>query len=91
MTNQEIQNKCKEYKEMKRIADEAQTAADSIADELKREMTEASEEIKICGEYKLTYTETTRRDIDKKKLAEEHEALYNAYIKETTYKRFSVL
>jgi predicted phage-related endonuclease len=88
MTN--LESKIKEYREMKRLAEEAQTAADSIADELKAAMTEAGETKLIVGEYKLSYTDCTRRDIDKKALQADHADIYTAYLKETSYKRFAV-
>jgi len=90
MTSVEIQAKCKEYREMKRIAEEAQTVADSIADELKRMMNEAGETKRIEGEYKLSYTDCKRTDIDKKRLEVEAPSVYTAFLKETTYKRFQV-
>lgn len=87
----ELTVKIKEYGEMKRLAEEAQAAADSIADEIKAAMTEAGESKMIIGEYKLSYTECTRRDIDKKALAANNPDIYAAYLKETTNKRFSVV
>jgi predicted phage-related endonuclease len=86
----EMETKIREYREMKRLAEEAQAAADSLADEIKAAMTEAGESKMIVGEYKLSYTDCVRRDIDKKRLEAEHKALYDAYLKESTYKRFSV-
>jgi len=86
----ELTAKIREYREFKRLAEEAQAAADSIADEIKKAMTEAGESKMIVGEYKLSYTDCTRRDIDKKALAADHADIYAAYLKETTYKRFSI-
>jgi predicted phage-related endonuclease len=85
-----LETKIKEYRELKRLAEEAQTAADSIADEIKSAMTEAGQEKMVVGEYKLSYTDCIRKDIDKKRLETEHKALYDAYLKETSYKRFLV-
>lgn len=88
MTN--LESKIKEYREMKRLAEEAQAAADSIADELKQAMTECGESKLIVGEYKLSYVDCTRKDIDKKALQAEHADIYAAYLKVTNYKRFAV-
>lgn len=85
-----IESKIREYREMKRIAEEAQALADAIADEIKAAMVEAGESKMIIGEYKLSYTECTRSDIDKKALQADHADIYAAYLKETVYKRFSV-
>ncbi len=88
MTN--LQEKIKAYREMKRLAEEAQTAADSIADEIKMAMMEAGQDKMTVGEYKLSYTDCKRTDIDKKALAANHADIYAAYLRETTYKRFQV-
>ena len=90
MTRIELESKAKEYREMKRMADEAQAVADTLADELKAAMTESGESKKTVGEYKISYTDCTRKDIDKKRLEAVHPDIYATYLKETTYKRFQV-
>ena len=90
MTMLNMEARIKEYKEMKRLAEEAQAVADAIADELKAAMTETGETKLIVGEYKLSYTDCKRTDIDKKALQAEQADIYAAYLKETSYKRFSV-
>jgi predicted phage-related endonuclease len=85
-----LEAKAREYREYKRMIEELQDLADGIADELKAALTEAGESKLIVGEYKLSYTDCTRKDIDKNRLEAEHGALYNAYLRETTYKRFAV-
>ena len=45
----ELTAKIREYREFKRLAEEAQAAADSIADEIKAAMTEAGESKMIVG------------------------------------------
>ena len=84
-----LESKIREYREMKRLAEEAQTAADSLADEIKAAMTEAGESKMTVGEYKLSYTEATRETLDKKRLEQDLGDL-TAYTKITTYKRFAV-
>ena len=86
----ELEAKIKEYREYKRLIDETKKVADAIADELKAVMEESGESTMIVGEYKLHYVDVVRKDLDKKRLEAEHAALYTAYLKETTYKRFSV-
>jgi len=88
MTNN-LESKIREYRELKRLAEEAQNAAETIADEIKEAMTEAGESKMIVGEYKLSYTEAKRETLDKKRLEEDLGDL-TAYTKTTTYKRFSV-
>ena len=82
--------KIKEYREYKRMIEELQELADSIADELKAEMTAAGQDKIIVGEYKLSYIDCIRTDLDKKRLEADHSDIYAAYLRETTYKRFSV-
>jgi len=90
MSQQNIISKCKEYREFKRMAEELTQLADSIADELKAYMQEAGQEKMIVGEYKLSYTEVKRSDIDKKQLQADHAEIYAAYLRESYYKRFLV-
>ena len=87
MTN--LQEKIKEYRELKRMAEEAQAMADAIADELKAEMTAAGQEKMTVGEYKLSSTEAKREILDKKRLEADLGDL-SEYNKVTTYKRFQV-
>jgi len=87
MTN--LQEKIREYREFKRLAEEAQAAADSIADELKAAMQEAGQDKMTVGDYKLTYTESKRETLDKKRLEQDLGDL-TEYTKVTFYKRFAV-
>ena len=86
----ELTAKIKEYREYKRMAEEMLNLADSIADELKGFMTREGKEKMIVGEYKLSFTDVSRTDIDRKRLREEQEAIFERYSYSTTYKRFLV-
>ena len=86
----ELEAKIREYREYKRLIDETQKLANEIADELKEIMEKSGESTMLAGEYKMHYVDVVRKDLDKKRLEAEHAALYNAYLKETVYKRFSV-
>ena len=88
--NENLISKVKEYREYKRMIEELENLTDSIADELKAYMAEVGEEKLIVGEYKLTFKEYTRQDLNKKQLAAEHSEIYAKYTTETTYKRFQV-
>ena len=85
-----FETKAREYREYKRMIEELQGLADSIADEIKSAMNEAGESKLIIGEYKISYTDCTRRDLDKKRLEADHGDIYAAYTRETSYKRFAV-
>jgi hypothetical protein len=86
---EDMEGKSKEYREMKRMAEEAQAAADAIADELKSAMLEAGKEKMVIGEYKLSYTDTKRETLDKKRLEADLGDLAE-YTKTTVYKVFKV-
>lgn len=86
----DIESKIKEYREYKRMIEEMQKLVDNIADELKSFMEESGESKVIIGEYKMSYTDCVRKDIDKKRLEAEQADIYAAYLKETSYKRFYI-
>jgi predicted phage-related endonuclease len=90
MTLQELQERCAAYKEYKRLAEEAAAVADSVGDELKAAMLEMQETKIIAGPFKITYNEVSRTDIDKKRLEAEQEAIYNSYLKKSSYMRLLV-
>ena len=85
-----MEERIKLFREYKRMAEELLSLADSIADELKAYMVAEGQEKMIIGEYKLSFNEVVRRDIDKKRLEAEQAEIYLAYLKETRYKRFLV-
>ena len=87
MTN--IETMAKEYREYKRMIEELQALQNAIADEIKAVMTEAGETKMIIGEYKISYSDCTRKDLDKKRLEQDLGSL-DEYLKITQYKRFSI-
>jgi hypothetical protein len=89
MSRNDLEAKAREYRELKRLAEEATAAADSIADELKAAMTEAGEDKMTIGEYKLSYTDAKRETLDKKRLEADLGDL-TEYTKTTHYKIFKV-
>ena len=90
MSTIEITAKIREYREYARMLEELNALKDAIADDIKSYMVSVGEEKMVVGEYKLSYVDCIRRDIDKKKLEQEHKSIYDSLIKESTYKRFSV-
>jgi len=83
-----LEAKIREYREYARMIEEMESIKSAIGDELKAAMNGESK--MIVGEYKLSYTDCTRKDLDRKRLESDHADIYAAYIKETTYKRFQV-
>ena len=90
MSTNELTTKIREYREYKRMIEELEAIKDAIADELKAVMVESGETKMIVGEYKMSYTDVTRKDIDKKTLAADYADIYAALLTEVTYKRFLV-
>ena len=90
MSTHDLTDKIREYREYARMIEELTAIKDSLADDLKAFMNAANETKMIIGEYRLSYTDCKRTDIDKKALQTDHSDLYAAYLRETTYKRFSV-
>jgi len=86
-----LEPRIREYREYAKMIDELKALKTGIEDELKAAMVKAGVSKMIIGEYKLSYTDCTRKDIDKKRLQAEHSELYDEYIKETNYKRFTVV
>jgi len=85
-----LEPKIREYREYTRMIDELKILKSDIEAELKAALVKAGVSKMIIGEYKLSYTDCIRNDIDKKRLQAEHGELYAQYLKETSYKRFTV-
>ena len=87
----ELITKIREYKEYVAMIDELSNLKDTIADELKALMTTTNQDRLQVGQYTISYTDCSRRDIDKKTLQANYTEIYNNLLKETHYKRFSVV
>ena len=90
MGTNELTARIKEYREYSRMIEEMEAIKSSIADELKALMVESGQSKMIVGEYKLSYTDVSRTDIDRKRLREEEEAIFDKYSYSTVYKRFLI-
>jgi len=85
----EMEKKIREYREYKRMIEELEELTTAIADELKAAMVEAGKEKMIVGEYKLSYTDTTRTSLDRHQLEADLGDL-TKYEKTITYKTFRI-
>lgn len=85
-----LETRIKEYREFKRLAEEAAEMAEAIADELKAAMTEAGQDKMVIGEYKLTYTAYESSRVDTTALKKELPDVAARYTKTTTARRFQV-
>lgn len=89
MTSTALETTIREYKQMKRMAEEAQAVADSLADTIKAYMADNDESKLIVGEYSISYTDSKRETLDKKRLEADLGDLAD-YTKVSYFKRFSV-
>lgn len=88
MSTHEIEAKCRELRELQALIDEAQTEADAIKDELKRELGD-TEELR-AGEYKLTWRPVTSVKLDVKALRAALPDVAARFSRESTVRRFCV-
>lgn len=90
MTNQTIEAKAKEIKELLRMKEELETEIASLQDELKAELTERSTDELVAGEYKIRYKAVTSNRFDTATFKAKYEELYNQFVKQTTSRRFTI-
>ena len=90
MSTIELASKIHDYKEYTAMINELEALKASIADELKETLAGLGQDTMTVGDYKVSYTDCFRKDIDKKALASKHSEIYNAMLRETSYKRFTV-
>jgi predicted phage-related endonuclease len=90
MGTHELTAKLCDYKKYSELMARIEKMKDGIANEVKTYMSNNGIDTMTVGEYKVSYTDCFRRDIDKKALANDHADLYADYLKETIYKRFTV-
>jgi predicted phage-related endonuclease len=91
MNNETLLNTIHEYNEYSKMLSEVEAIKTNLADILKSYMIEAGQDTLTVGDYKLSYISVSRSDLDRKRLEAENNGIYNQYLKETTYKRFSVV
>lgn len=90
MSENNLQSKIKELRELMRMSEELQQEIDSIKDVIKAEMVSRNTEEIISGEYKVRYTTVKSRRFNSVAFKANQPELYNQYSTETITKRFSV-
>lgn len=91
MTRETMIKRIEQIKELESFIKELEAEADSYKDELKAEMNEQEVETLELGEYVVRYTSTLTSRFDTKRFKETMgEAVYNAYLKQVSSKRFSI-
>lgn len=85
----DLEQKCNEYREYKRLAEQAEQMRDSLRDEIITMMQGASEV--VAGACKVMYKDVQSVRLDSKLLQAAHPDIYAECSKKTVYKRFSVV
>lgn len=85
----DLEQKCNEYREYKRLAEQAEQMRDSLRDEIITMMRGAPEV--VAGAYKVMYKDVQSVRLDSKLLQATHPDIYAECSSKTTYKRFSVV
>ena len=78
-----ITNYLKKKNELELLKAEIEKIQESLIEQME------GKETVICGQYKLTYKDVSRRDIDRKALEEKYPEIAKEFEKVTSYKRFS--
>lgn len=78
-----ITNYLKKKNELELLKTELEQLQESLIEQME------GKETVICGQYKLTYKDVSRRDIDRKALEEEYPEIAKKFERITSYKRFS--
>lgn len=85
----DLEQKCNEYREYKRLAEQAEQMRDSLRDEIIAMMQGAPEV--VAGACKVMYKDVQGVRLDSKLLKTLHPDVYAECSSKTSYKRFSVV
>lgn len=90
MTNNELHAMVKELKEYKLLKEETEARIAELEAIVKAEMHLQDKNKMTVGEYKLSLTTVTSSRVDSKALKEQQPDIYNAFVKPSTYERFTI-
>lgn len=79
---------CREYDRISGEMKKLETEKNATVNQLKRLMKEA--EVGTVGERKISWKEISKSSLDSKKLKTEQPEIYNRYLAQSSYRRFSV-
>lgn len=88
MSENDIIRKIRLLRELQRMAEDAQSEAEALKDEIKAIMGD-SEEL-IAGEYKITWKNVESTKVDTAALKREMPSIAEAFTRKTTTRRFCV-
>lgn len=90
MSTHEMDNRIKELRELRRMADEIAAEIETLQDAIKSEMTARNTDTLTGADWKVTWKAVTSKRFDSAAFKKTHSELYEQYTKETTSKRFLI-
>ena len=90
MSTHEMDNRIKELRELRRMADEIAAEIETLQDAIKSEMTARNTDTLTGTDWKITWKAVTSKRFDSAAFKKTHGELYEQYTKETTSKRFLI-
>ena len=91
MTNTLLLNKIEELNELEGMIEEIKAQAEAIKDDIKAEMNERNVDEMMVEDYIVKYIDVLTTRFDTKRFKEQlGEAIYNAFTKQVSSKRFSI-
>lgn len=90
MSNNTIEKKIAELKELEAMESELKAEIEAIKDELKGVLTEQGTEELVVGTSIIRYTTVLSQRFDSTQLKKKLPEIYTAYLKQVTSKRFSI-
>ncbi len=88
MSITEMDNKIKELRELRRMADELQAEIDSLQDSIKAEMTARDTDTLTGTDWKITWKAVTSSKLDSTALKKELPEVAARFMRQTTARRF---
>ena len=86
----QLQSKVKEFREYKRILEEAKNQLEAIQADITELMETENTDILTGDDFKITWKTYFKNSFDSKAFKEDIPELYEKYLKETSYKKFLV-
>lgn len=91
MSVNELTTKIRELKELKQMAEELAAEITSIEDEIKAEMTAQNVSEMAVDVFKVRWTSVTSNRFDSTAFKKAMPDMYNAFTKQTTSRRFTIV
>ena len=90
MANNELLNKIEALNEWEALMEEAKAEAEAIRDSIKQEMLNRELEELECGQYIIRYQSIVSNRFDSSSFKKALPDVYQAFIRQSTSKRFSI-